>query len=146
MSIEKRTLKLIAYGKGKILKPELIEPIKNRNFIKPDGGLWTSPVDSKYDWKEWCRDEEFCLDRFDTFFEFEYSGNILVVDCESDLDDMVWYKFAGPLAYPDFEKILKSGVNAIFLTEKGQWDTRFSHPKNLYGWDCECVLMKKSKT
>ena len=32
------------------------------------------------------------------------------------------------------------GYDAIFLTEKGQHETRFSEP-SLYGWDCECVLV-----
>ena len=42
--------------------------------------------------------------------------------------------------YPDFEKMVKMGYDAIYLTDKGQMETRFTMP-DLYGWDCECVLV-----
>ena len=34
---------------------EMIEPIRNRNFVKPYGGLWLSVND---DWEQWCEYEE----------------------------------------------------------------------------------------
>ena len=40
----------------------------------------------------------------------------------------------------DFEKMLSDGIDAIYLTEKGEQETRFESP-GLYGWDCECVLV-----
>ena len=40
----------------------------------------------------------------------------------------------------DFENIARH-YDAIHLTPKGQEDTRWSTPHNLYGWDCETILI-----
>jgi len=37
-----------------------IEPIRNiPMWHKPAGGLWASPVDAEFGWKDWCEQEEF---------------------------------------------------------------------------------------
>ena len=37
-----------------------IQPVKNERFFsKPTGGLWASPVDEPFGWKEWCEREHF---------------------------------------------------------------------------------------
>src|SRR5690606_6276748 len=36
----------------------------------------------------------------------------------------------------DFEAAARE-YDAIHVTVEGQWETRFSFPANLYGWDCE---------
>ena len=41
-------LDLISYGLGDKFIPEKFQPIKNVDWVKPDGGLWASPVDSIY--------------------------------------------------------------------------------------------------
>lgn len=51
------------------------------------------------------------------------------------------HKMQSDIYYPDFEAMIRSGIDAIWLTPKGERETRFSHPKNLYGWDCESVLI-----
>jgi len=52
-------MKLIHYG-AREYNPDLVQPITNANtWCKPYGGLWTSPVDSKWGWKDWCKAEEF---------------------------------------------------------------------------------------
>lgn len=33
------------------------------------------------------------------------------------------------------------GIECIHLTESGQWNTRLTRPLNLYGWDCESILI-----
>lgn len=47
-------------------------------------------------------------------------------------------------AYPDFEAIHEAGVDAVYLTQQGERETRFNDP-SLYGWDCECVLVMNSE-
>ncbi|MCK9429605.1 MAG: hypothetical protein M0R17_06335 [Candidatus Omnitrophica bacterium] len=52
-------LTLIHYG-SKIYAPKLFLPIQNRlYFCKPKGGLWTSPINSNWGWKDWCTSENF---------------------------------------------------------------------------------------
>ena len=45
--------------------------------------------------------------------------------------------------YLDFEKIAEN-YDAIWLTEKGMQETRWSNP-DLYGWDCETFLILNPK-
>jgi len=40
----------------------------------------------------------------------------------------------------DFLAIAKSGIDALWLTVRGERATRYTTP-GLYGWDCECVLI-----
>ena len=128
-----RSFVLVTYGLGNVLRPELIKTIGNRNFVKPKGGLWASPVASAYGWKEWCEAEQF--GDLSTHFEFRFTGKTLTIDSEFDLLAVPWQGYG-----PDFEAMAASGIDAVYLTEAGQDATRFSDP-GLYGWDCECVLV-----
>lgn len=134
---------LIHYGATEY-KPELVKPIKNRLFVKPHGGLWTSPVDSKWGWKDWCESENYSNPREENSFRIELrpEAKILIIDSLSDLKKLPMVESglrSFPL-YPDYER-LALGYDAIHLTEKGQADTNLSYPLSLYGWDCESVLI-----
>ena len=133
-----QTLHLIIYGCGDSFDINLFQPIKNRNSIKPFGGLWASPINSTYSWKDWCRDNDFgdCSSQF----EIECTGNTIIIDSFLDLDNLIWQKSEFGSNNPDYEKMLEFGIDMIYLTEYGQHETRFSDP-GLYGYDCECVLI-----
>ena len=49
--------------------------------------------------------------------------------------------YARSRACPDYEAMITDGVDAIYLTERGQRETSYSVPANLYGYDCESVLV-----
>ena len=134
----------ITYGCGNSFDPELFETISNvQYFPKPRGGLWSSPVRGKHCWKEAATNME--IGCFETSFKFYVNGEILVIDCFEDLDKMTW---TGPSSfmrmssyrYPNFEKI-SLRYQAIFLTAKGERETRLTYPRNLYGWDCATILI-----
>ena len=131
-------LSLITYGLGNEIKPELIKPIKN-SWVKPKGGLWASPINSAYGWKEWCEAEEF--GNLSSSFSFEFEGNVLVIDSLHDMDKLPWFEQGTGCYAIDFEKINADGFDAILLTEKGQNETRFTFPRSLYGWDCESIVI-----
>lgn len=136
-------LELITCGLGNHLKVNLIQPIKN-DFVKPKGGLWASPIKTRYGWKEWCKQENF--GKLSSNFTFIFQGQILKIDSEKDLNDFLWKEKDKNIPdlfnyIPDFETMNLNGIDAIWLTEEGQWKTHLSLPKNLYGWDCECVLI-----
>lgn len=135
-------LHLITYGCGDRFDPAKFSPIKNREFVKPAGGPWASPVNSKYGWRAWCEDANY--GDLSQHFEFYFCGNVFVIDGVSDAARMPWYKPAWALgdngACPDFEKLMLRRYDAIWLTVKGERETRFGQP-SLYGWDCECVLI-----
>ena len=59
------------------------------------------------------------------------------------MEELTWRQLYKSILCIDFKEASKTW-DAIFLTEKGQRETRFTHPKNLYGWDCESVLILNS--
>jgi len=139
-----KSIKCIVYGLGNEYQQKRFQAIRNRNrFVKPTGGLWASPINCLYGWKEAATDME--IGDFETSFEITIEGNILVIDSFEDLEKLPHItEELGPFAIlevPDFEALLLDGVQAIFLTEKGQNETRLTTPRNLYGWDCESVLV-----
>ena len=135
-------MKLIHYGSPKY-KPELFKKVKNNLYRnKPEFGLWTSPIDSKYGWKEWCKEENFRDCNKDESFIIEINiDKMLVIDKEPDLKKIPFLKSKySYISGIDFEKLVKQ-YDAIHLTIEGELSTRWLNENNLYGWDCECVLI-----
>lgn len=131
------SLTLIHYGSERFEK-KLFRKIINNDWTKPIGGLWTSPTGSTYGWKEWCLQEDFRIDSLSSHFKLKFTkeARVLLIDSFPDLEKLPKRK----VNYLDFEKI-SNKFDAIWLTEKGQWETRFTRPFNLYGWDCESILV-----
>lgn len=151
----------------------------NNGFMwyKPKGGIWTSPVESKYGWDRWCQDENFGnideltkvemvidVDDVNDVNDVDESGNkknLIVIDKEEDLNKLLWtfrpgvrefaekYDLKIPFGmeyFIDFEKMKENGIDAIWLTEKGQRKTRSPMcSKNLHGWDCETILIMNER-
>lgn len=133
-------LRLRHYGNAHY-NNKLFEPISDVPFRnKPLGGLWTSPVDSEYGWKHWCEDEDFrdC----EEYFDLEFNGTVLEINSVEDMDLLPWIESDG-MHFVSFQALCALGFSydAIHLTVKGQEETRYTHPKSLYGWDCETVLV-----
>jgi len=125
--------------------PALLRPIRNRRipFVKPLGGLWTSPVDSDWGWVDWCKAEEYGLSHLCRHFDVRFKGKLLTVDSEADLDLLPWRDVCPGInqQVPDFEAIVAEGYQGMHLTVDGQHATRTTWPRTLYGWDCESVLI-----
>jgi hypothetical protein len=132
---------LIHYG-DKSFDPNKFKPIENIGFVKPRGGLWTSPIDSNWGWKDWCHAEDFRTCKIGNSFTMvlKSDSKVLKIDSLDDLKNIPFIEHFKGISYPDFEKISES-YDAIWLTENGQIETRFSSPQHLYGWDCESVLI-----
>ena len=131
-------MELIHYGSS-VYKEELFEDIKNENWVKPRGGLWSSPVDSKWGWKDWCEAEQFRECDEENSFRFKLSSaKIATID---NLKDLIYLPFQENGRYLDYETIALN-YDAIYLTENGEKETRYTTGwVNLYGWDCETVLV-----
>lgn len=141
---------------------EEFKTVKNRNFVKPSGGFWTSTYLEEFgsDWVQWCLGEHFSLPedhKWDSWLLVpEKDAKIYTIDSYHDLH-VLMEKYKATLEMPgvpkellssltspfmthlDFEK-LANDYDGIRLTQKGQWETRFSEPYTLYGWDCESTL------
>jgi hypothetical protein len=132
-------MKLVTYGCGNRFEIDKFKPIRNRTALnKPAGGLWASPIDSSHGWKDWCDAEGY--GDLSTSFRFEFYGKTLVVDGADDLCKIPWVVNSSfTVIVPDFKR-MSLEYDAIHLTKNGLAETRFSQP-DLYGWDCECVLI-----
>ena len=118
-------------------------PIRNcRNFLKPHGGLWASPVDAEFGWKAWCEREEFRECDAENSFTFTLKPEAKVLRIKH-IDDLIGLPRAeDALSFRDwclldFEKLLELGYDAIELVLSA--DPRLYW--RLYGWDCDSILV-----
>ena len=138
----------IHYGTKKF-KCSLFKKATNDSYgwVKPKHGtgIWSSPNKSEYGWRNWCNQENFrdCNDEISFKFKLKHKSKIYIVDDVNDLEKLPSTE-NGYFKGLDFIKIAQS-YDAILLTEKGQRKTRHGYPKNLYGWDCECLLVLNKK-
>lgn len=133
-------------------KLQPITPVKNANYwVKPEkGGLWTSPVNSCFSWKDWCIIESFNLSNLEKSFKLDITvDNLLVIDSYKDLEEkminthLIRTVLTG-VSEVDFEA-MSLCYDGMWLTMNGQKETRFAHPFHLYGRDVETVLLFNEK-
>ena len=144
--MNKKILKgiFVHYGHEKFISSEW-EKIKN-GWRKPLGGLWASPLHSKWGWYQWCKAEEWEMRPLSLKFKFKLKdeSNVYVIDSLLDLVKCQMTKESVSDGFSiDFEKVAQE-YDAIFLTENGERETRYSKP-TLYGWDCESLLVLNKK-
>lgn len=157
--------------------PDAVDPIKNSEKAapkKPLGGVWTSPLKETEDgeptsaWIEWMQGEHFSTVQ-DPQAWILYPEDDVDVYTINDVQD------AARIMKPDeryrsltleeyrIDWAQVFGIedhDVIYLTDEGQWRTRFPNKGwidgdgnriwekkttdyrkySLYGWDCECVL------
>ena len=139
-------MKVIHWTKDKNFQPR---PICIKNGYegdglpdKPLGGLWCSPANSKYNWKEWCKAEGLGDIEQDMEYILDISEEgMLVIDSEDDLYKLPVTIKHRSMKYINFRELLRRGYKSIWLTEEGVWNTRLTYPLSLYSWDCETVLI-----
>lgn len=57
---------------------------------KPNAGLWASPVNSNWGWKDWCESEQFYKNDFSKYFVFKLKPNAKILTIRSLEDwDMI---------------------------------------------------------
>jgi hypothetical protein len=139
----------VSLGKDKLIKEAFNHP-RNINFCKPDGGIWAcryTPEETYIcDWQCWCIEEKF-PGKWDigVIFNLKPETRICTIDSYNDLERLMKkYRFSNVpfnfLNFLDFE-IMSEDYDVIELTSKGQSETRYSFPYNLYGWDVASVLI-----
>ena len=147
------TKKFITFG-VKEVSEFFFNSVINRDYInKPFGGFWSSEYlpNSLYksDWEMWCREQNFNLEKLNEgiIFELEDYANIFVVDSYEDLLELskkYSYEKEGfkiiSRKLIDFEKMSKD-YDGLFLTERGESQTRYTSKVNFYGWDCSSLLL-----
>lgn len=120
--------------------PTIFQEVRNQpSFEKPTGGFWGSPVNAKYGWKDWCKDEAFIDCDKETSFEFTLSdtANVIHIHSAKDVDDLDLPKL--PTGYMDFEKMKEIGIDAIELHLSDENNNQLYW--QFYGWDCDSILV-----
>lgn len=137
--IKSKTLELECWDIGHAFDRSKFKPIRNSLKIKPSGGLWTSPVSSEWGWKHWARSESFRP--LEQYFRLRFFGRVYTINSVADLRSLPWYNASTSYIRMSLNfELMAPFVDAIHLTMEGEQATRFSEP-NLYGWDCESVLV-----
>ncbi|MHA1757370.1 MAG: hypothetical protein ACTSVV_11410 [Promethearchaeota archaeon] len=121
------------------------DPVKNREdgWYKPIGGLWASPLNSEFGWKDWCKAEmskRECNPYNAFYFKLKENAKVYIIDSFKDAMNCILMKGINNKLHIDYEAMSRK-YDAIFLTVKGEKETRFSKPLSLYGWDCESILI-----
>ena len=130
----------IHFGNTKFNKERFVIP-KNRNFgNKPIGGLWASPENADFGWKEWNDVEHYVECDPDNAFRFKLKKGTRLYEIHSKKDaDMLpvvennmalLYLGIGMDTY-DWEAIAKE-CDAVMYYE---------HSKCMYGWECDSILV-----
>lgn len=128
------------YDKSKFKSIETFDPVTN----KPKGGLWASPVDTDWGWKDWCEGENFHLDRFNKNFKFTLANGSKVFHIrtaddvmklpvakfpDSDLWSIGWYY--------DWKKIVKK-YDAVELHMSENYSLFHDI---FYCWDVDSIIV-----
>lgn len=129
----------IHYGHKKFDK-EIFINIRNDNWVKPIGGLWSSDVNAEFGWKDWCKENNFRECRKNNSFKFKLKQNarVLVIDNSTQLNDLPKIDLPYKLSWVtlDFEKIMKE-YDAIEVLLSKDWQLYW----DLYGWDCDSLIV-----
>lgn len=144
----------IAYGTdaydGNKFKPYDDDKTRAWNVNKPYGGLWASPLDSKYGWGKWCDSENFHVESLNHHFLFKLkpNANIYTIKTKEDIIKISnildnW----GMEKKMNFKQLIDQGYDGIFVTEEAISAFRFYVEKgigNLYTWDVPSICVFNS--
>lgn len=142
---------------GFYYNPTQFKKVTNKwSFLnKPYGGLWSSPKNSQWGWKDWCKSEMFREKslRFGFKFKLKKSAKIFVLDAISDylnLPDEYFWRDPNSMMLTkslNWEK-LATEYDGFLLTEKGLEETRdlgfdpfVKGRQGFNAWDCETLLV-----
>ena len=118
---------------------------------KPIGGLWGSPENSEYGWKDWCESEDFNKNEgIDVCFRWKFKDTAKVLKINSEKDyvqllDKYLNKIDNPYLpdrykYLDWSKIAED-YDGFHLTYDGFCQLRENYAWGFYSWDCESVIV-----
>ena len=109
----------------------------------PTGGLWGSPVDSNWTWKDWCEGERYHLERLKKSFRFTLANGSKVfhIRTANDIEKLPIAKYPeGSFCigwYYDWDKII-SKYDAVELHLSN--DYALFHDL-FYSWDVDSIVV-----
>lgn len=134
-------MRYIHYGHDSFSR-ESFTPIENlARWIKPKGGLWGSRPDSEFNWKQWCIDNNYRLERLSEYFYFTLTPDAKILELRAIDDLAALPKIPGTESmqasvFLDYEKI-REEYDAIEVFLDGDLDFQ----STLCGWDCNSIIV-----
>ena len=134
----------IHYGSNQLIKDKVTEMKReagsNMYINKPDFGLWGSPVDCEFVWKEWCESEDFRTDTLDRYFVFKIKdgAKIFTVRNKDDVSDYLYTPHLYMLEYIDFDKIMKEYDGMELIHGDNYMDLHYGY---FYSWDVDSIVV-----
>ena len=147
-------MNLISLGIDEIRKDQFKVVKNSRRSNKPNGGLWTSPIDSKYGWYDFVVGEQFRCDHYlnkMVLITLKPDAKILKISSAIDFDCCPYINenlIFGHDIFSKFRRIdfetLSMYYDGIWITLEAMEDLEERHKYvmgDLYGWDVETVLL-----
>jgi hypothetical protein len=141
----------ISYGTDSFdpskFKPINLESEWGMIHNQPHGGLWASPVTSKYGWADWCHYNIFNVSSLGKHFCFTLSPNakIFVIDGLGDVYEYLTFNKDIKYFILDFKKMINDGYDGIYLTANASQNLRhISFNSRIMGfdsWDVESICV-----
>jgi len=142
---KQRSSTLIHYGSSQFFRAKM-GAIKNDpqkpHKPKRGTGLWVSPFHSEYGWSAWCRGQgiKSCTPENSFMISLNPDARVFVIDEPNDLSDAPSYIDQYGFPALDFEAIAND-YDAIWMTMDGVFSSGKNSIFDLWGWDCETVLL-----
>jgi len=137
--------KYIHYGHSKF------DPIYVRYEVhplacKPNMGLWASPVDTDWGWKDWCESEQWSCSDMNLHFYFTLSDSAKIFEVHSEDDILPYLISTGTPTFTktsigdgiDFDRIFREGYDGmeLFISED------YSMHDGVFNvWDCDSIVV-----
>lgn len=145
-----KDLIFISYGTDKF-DPRKTRHIKLRSVWsrihnKPEGGVWASPVCSKFGWADFCNRDAFQLKTLNKHFLFKLNSdaNIYIIDTIDDLKRCSYFDEEIGQYIIDVPKLVDL-YDGIYLTYNGAVNLRHtpynSRVSDLSSWDIESICI-----
>lgn len=118
---------------------------KNKFINKPDYGLWASPVDTDFGWKEFCTNEDFRTDRLSESFTLELSDDAKVFtvtkldDIPSNYISEIKARHGAELHNLNFDRIMEDYDAMELIHSKGRYNEL--HYSLFYSWDVDSIVI-----
>ena len=116
--------KFIHYG-SEFFDLSKFKKVTNSEFVsekpQPHTGLWASPINARYGWAKYCKQNEYNLDKLEKSFTFtlEDTSNVVLIKSLDDLQKLPLCRTFNSKsmlsAYIDYEECYNNGIDAIQL-------------------------------
>ena len=116
--------------------------LDNYYLNKPPYGLWGSPVNAEFSWRDWCEGEEFHLDSLNSHFIFSVKDAAKILTVKKDKDIWKYLKHYPKMysSYLDFNVIMREYDGMELIHADNYWELH-TKPGRFNTWDVDSVVI-----